>query len=51
MGHGKHMSTEKAKDFKGTMKKLAGYLAERGTTISPGFILVFIVVEHRQRLS
>lgn len=28
MGHGKHASNEKAKDFKGTMKKLIQYLAE-----------------------
>ena len=28
MGHGKHASNEKAKDFKGTMKKLIKYLAE-----------------------
>ena len=27
MGHGKHASNEKAKDFKGTMKKLMQYLA------------------------
>ncbi|MGN1378495.1 MAG: ABC transporter ATP-binding protein [Dorea sp.] len=41
MGHGKHMSTEKAKDFKGTMKKLAGYLAEYKAALF--FVCVFAI--------
>ena len=41
MGHGKHMSTEKAKDFKGTMKKLAGYLAEYKAAFF--FVCVFAI--------
>ncbi|MCF2684060.1 ABC transporter ATP-binding protein [Faecalicatena contorta] len=41
MGHGKHMSTEKAKDFKGTMKKLAGYLAEYKVALF--FVCVFAI--------
>lgn len=41
MGHGKHMPNEKAKDFKGTMKKLAEYLAEYKAALF--FVCVFAI--------
>ena len=45
---GRHgMSTEKAKDFKGTMKKLMGYLAQ----YKIGLLLVVIFAIRSQRFS
>ena len=41
MGGGRGMSTEKAKDFKGTMKKLMGYLAQY--KIGLFFVVIFAI--------
>ncbi|MCI5868030.1 MAG: ABC transporter ATP-binding protein/permease [Dorea sp.] len=41
MGHGKHASNEKAKDFKGTMKKLIQYLAEYKVGLF--FVAIFVI--------
>ena len=47
MGHGRGMMPgEKAKDFKGTMKKLMSYLGKYTYAIIAVFILVFIIMNY-----